>query len=94
MLAHGISQTVNERLFHSSDRSDAYICNKCGYMLSCFKKKEKKSGSSLQEVFEESTYCTNCKGEDCSRVPMPYVMKYLVNELAAMNIRLRFKLKI
>lgn len=93
MLSHGISQTVNERLFLSSDRSDAYVCNKCGLMLSCFKKMEKLSGSSLQEVFKMSTICTNCSNTNCSLVPIPYVMKYLVNELAAMNIRLRFKLK-
>jgi DNA-directed RNA polymerase beta subunit len=38
MLAHGLSQTVNERLFISSDRSEGYVCNKCGLMVSCFKK--------------------------------------------------------
>ena len=93
MLAHGVSQITNERLFLSSDRSEAYICNKCGLMLSCFKKLEKISGGSLQEIFNVDTICTNCSSKDCSLVPMPYVMKYLVNELAAMNIRLRFKLK-
>lgn len=48
MLAHGLSQTVNERLFRSSDRSDGFVCNKCGLMISCFKKMDKISGSSLQ----------------------------------------------
>lgn len=48
MLAHGLSQTVNERLFKSSDRSSGYVCNKCGLMISCFKKLKKMSGNSLQ----------------------------------------------
>ena len=38
MLAHGLSQIVNERLFLSSDKSQGYVCNKCGMMVSCFKK--------------------------------------------------------
>ena len=79
MLAHGLSQTVNERLFRSSDRSDGFVCNKCGLMISCFKKMEKISGSSLQEVYDVNTVCTNCKSNDCSLVAIPYVMKYLIN---------------
>lgn len=62
-------------------------------MISCFKKMEKISGNSLQEVYDVNTVCTNCKGKDCSLVAIPYVMKYLINELAAMNIRMRFRLK-
>lgn len=94
MLAHGLSQTVNERLFKSSDQSQGYICNKCGLMISCFKKMEKISGESMQEVYNEKTVCTNCQSNNCSLVAIPYVMKYLINELAAMNIRMRFKLKV
>lgn len=63
-------------------------------MLSCFKKMQKISGNSLQEVFDVNTVCTNCNSNDCSLVGIPYVMKYLINELAAMNIRMRFKLKV
>lgn len=38
MLAHGLSQVVNERLFKSSDKSEGYVCNKCGLMISAYKK--------------------------------------------------------
>ena len=93
MLAHGLSSIVNERLFKSSDYSEGYVCNKCGSMLSCYLKKEKVSGESLTEVFKETTFCQACKNTDCSLVPIPYVMKYLINELAAMNIKLKFRLK-
>jgi len=48
-------------------------------MLSCFKKMEKISGGSLQEIYNVDTFCTNCNSKDCSLVPMPYVMKYMVN---------------
>lgn len=94
MLAHGLSQIVNERLYRSSDKSEAYVCNRCGSMLSCFKKMEKISGESLQEVYKESTLCKSCNSTDCSLVGIPYVMKYLINELGAMNIKIKFKLKL
>jgi len=48
LLAHGLSQVVNERLFISSDKSEGYVCNKCGLMISAFKKVERISGSSIQ----------------------------------------------
>ena len=38
--------------------------------------------------------CKNCnKKNTCVKVAIPYVMRYLTNELAAMNIRLTFSLK-
>jgi DNA-directed RNA polymerase I subunit RPA2 len=52
MLAHGVSEIVNERLYRSSDQAEGYVCNKCGSMLACFKKMEKISGESLQEVYQ------------------------------------------
>lgn len=38
--------------------------------------------------------CRNCKTDDtCVKVAIPYVLRYLSNELAAMNIKLSFALK-
>lgn len=45
-------------------------------------------------MYDVKTICKNCNSNDCSLVAIPYVMKYLINELAAMNIRMRFKLKV
>lgn len=36
MLAHGLSQIVNERLFRSSDYSQAFVCNNCGSLVACY----------------------------------------------------------
>lgn len=39
-------------------------------------------------------YCTVCQtGEGCEAVAMPYVFRYLANELAAMNIKMSLTLK-
>jgi DNA-directed RNA polymerase I subunit RPA2 len=43
---------------------------------------------SFNEVF-----CRNCRGSYCVKVAIPYVLRYLTNELAAMNIKLSFELK-
>ncbi len=37
--------------------------------------------------------CKNCnKKNTCVKVALPYVLRYLTNELAAMNIKLSFSL--
>ena len=39
-------------------------------------------------------YCNKCKsGDGCVRISIPYVLRYLTNELAGMNIKLSFKVK-
>ena len=38
-------------------------------------------------------YCKNCQSNTCVKVTLPYVLRYLTNELAAMNIKLSFGVK-
>jgi DNA-directed RNA polymerase I subunit RPA2 len=35
-------------------------------------------------------YCRVCDSYDCKKVSLPYVLRYMTNELAAMNIKLGF----
>lgn len=37
--------------------------------------------------------CRKCANAECSKVVIPFVLRYLTNELAAMNIKLAFKLE-
>lgn len=88
LIAHGVSYTIKERLMDSSDASDGLICAGCGGLLGCFE-------------FDDPLYkrqgrrCLTCeaagKDPDPRRVRLPYVLRYLSNELAAMNIKLSFK---
>jgi DNA-directed RNA polymerase I subunit RPA2 len=41
----------------------------------------------------EKVYCRVCETYECRKVALPFVLRYLTNELAAMNIRLNFKLE-
>ena len=34
-----------------------------------------------------------CETYECKKVALPFVLRYLTNELAAMNIRMNFKLE-
>jgi DNA-directed RNA polymerase I subunit RPA2 len=94
MLAHGLSQIVNERLFKSSDLSSAFVCNKCGSIVACYLNMEKVSGEQMQEVYRQEPLCRACSTHDCSKISVPYVFKYLLSELAAMNIKLTIRLKL
>jgi len=42
----------------------------------------------------QETICKNCNQKNtCVKVAIPYVIRYLTNELSAMNIKLTFSLK-
>ena len=41
---------------------------------------------------KEDIYCNVCDTYDCRKVAIPYVLRYMTNELAAMNIKMKFQL--
>ena len=92
LLAHGISYCLNDRLFKSSDYSEGFICKKCGEMLAVvdMKKNIEKNDKIIKT---EEVFCRNCQSNSCVKVAIPYVLRFLTNELAAMNIKLNFGLK-
>ena len=89
LLAHGISYCVNDRLFKSSDYSEGWVCKKCGELIGTVDriKVEQKNG---KVISKEEIFCKNCQANTCVKVALPYVLRYLTNELAAMNIKLSF----
>jgi DNA-directed RNA polymerase I subunit RPA2 len=88
-LSHGLSFAVHERLFKSSDYSEGVVCKLCGSIISSYLKSSKLSGDMVKQVRKVELKCTACGGA-CVKVPMPFVLRYLTNELALMNIKLRF----
>lgn len=76
LIAYGTSFLIQDRLMNCSDRHIAYIC--CGSMLSVWKDKD------CERV---KLTCTLCKRSDnWKAVAVPFVLRYLVIELAAMGI--------
>ena len=104
LLAHGASYCLNDRLMKCSDYSEGYVCCKCGSILSTYLNRQILKRSSEMEVtnqfkqgvdskkggfsLTEKVICRVCETSDCRKVAMPFVLRYLTNELAAMNIRL------
>ena len=55
---------------------------------------ERKQNSKDQFFIDQNVICKKCNNENsCVKVAIPYVLRYLTNELAAMNIRLSFTIK-
>nr|XP_048698267.1 DNA-directed RNA polymerase I subunit RPA2 isoform X1 [Caretta caretta] len=87
LLAHGTSFLLHDRLFNCSDRSVAHVCVKCGSLLSPLLEKPPPSWSTTRN---RKCYCTVCNQSDTiDTVSVPYVFRYFVAELAAMNIKVK-----
>mmetsp|Transcript_13481 Transcript_13481/g.43049 ORF Transcript_13481/g.43049 Transcript_13481/m.43049 type:complete len:484 (+) Transcript_13481:1-1452(+) len=85
LLAHGAAFLLQDRLMNCSDRHLAVVCSKCGSMLSTMAL-PRAAGSKAKAPAMECRSCGTTK--TCKLVAMPYVYRYLANELAAMNIRM------
>jgi DNA-directed RNA polymerase I subunit RPA2 len=84
LIAHGTSMLLQDRLFNCSDRTLHYVCRRCGSVLSV-----------IPRADQASAICKGCSAGPASTAPptvepiyIPFVMRYLAAELAAMNIRL------
>lgn len=88
LLAHGASFLLRDRLAMASDMHILHICESCGSLLGPVRRKQ---------ALGHEIYCRICDSKgiesEVHKVAMPYSFKYLVNELAAMNIRTVLKLK-
>ncbi|KAH7488318.1 hypothetical protein PRIC1_007565 [Phytophthora ramorum] len=99
ILAHGCSFLLQDRLMNCSDKHIATVCTNCGSLLSNATQRSTVETAGQGEVAvalksKTQWYCTVCQtGESCQAVAMPYVFRYLANELAAMNIKMSLTLK-
>nr|XP_002131003.1 DNA-directed RNA polymerase I subunit RPA2-like [Ciona intestinalis]XP_018667297.1 DNA-directed RNA polymerase I subunit RPA2-like [Ciona intestinalis] len=86
LLAHGCAMLLYDRLLTSSDCSKARLCEKCGSLLTTMIEKEQ-DGTHVH-LSEQKWICRACHtGDHIVLVDIPFVYRYLVNELAAMNIK-------
>eukprot|EP00055_Hartaetosiga_balthica_P012485 m.60738 g.60738 ORF g.60738 m.60738 type:complete len:1133 (+) comp7962_c0_seq1:98-3496(+) len=87
LLGHGTSFLLHDRLVRCSDDSEAFICSKCGNMLSTASVAQSTSNRIRMEK------CSNCETSNVVRVSIPYVYRYLAAELASMSIHLNMDVK-
>ena len=87
LLSHGAAFCLNDRLLRSSDYAEGFACSKCGSLLGAYAKNEFSLEGGQRIV------CTTCKEKARGRkIAYPYVLRYLMNELASMGVKLELKI--
>ena len=106
LLSHGTAFLLHDRLLNCSDRHIAYACRRCGDLLSPSTERSAilSAGQGQADatrhklrVFCRNAKCCNAVGDEANDdavqpIILPYVYRYLANELAAMNIKMRLGL--
>ncbi|KAL7275023.1 DNA-directed RNA polymerase I subunit RPA2 [Rhizina undulata] len=106
LLAHGSAFLLQDRLFNCSDYTQTWICKACGSFLSTTPTIKKigfesrvrcrrcaKEATGFEEegmIWEDGNGGKFIGGTDTTVVAVPYVLKYLDVELAAMGIAMKF----
>ncbi|CAH3030121.1 unnamed protein product [Porites evermanni] len=94
LLAHGTSFLLQDRLMNCSDRTVGQVCTKCGSILSPLLDKPAVEVAAAAAHKERKWTCKVCEStEHIQLLAFPYVFRYLVAELAAMNIKVALDVK-
>lgn len=106
LLSHGTAFLLHDRLLNCSDRHIAYACRRCGDLLSPATERsailsagQKSSDATKHQlrVFCRNAKCCNAVRDEANDdavqpIILPYVYRYLANELAAMNIKMKMNI--
>ncbi|KAF7457580.1 RNA polymerase 1 beta subunit [Cryptosporidium felis] len=95
LISYGVSSILTDRLLICSDEHRAFVCPKCGLIISPVSRRvvpQSVSNSKLSNCIPQIAICRVCK-VPCRIVTLPYIFRYLSNELAAMNIVIRLNLQ-
>ncbi|PFH35445.1 DNA-directed RNA polymerase I RPA2 [Besnoitia besnoiti] len=89
LIAHGAAALLQDRLLHCSDAHKTFCCPACGSILTPAVSPTLRG----RNVGGKRTVplCKVCH-VPCRLIMIPYVFRYLANELAAMNVTIRLKL--
>ncbi len=94
VLAHGASEVLRDRLGNASDVHLVRVCEQCRSLVSPI---VSPCANDEEQIEAGQIVCLHCGGgkntDFIRKVVLPYSFKYLVNELAAMNIRTEIELK-
>jgi DNA-directed RNA polymerase I subunit RPA2 len=108
LLAHGAAFILHDRLHASSDICSTNCCRLCGSIVSSWYKDSLSETSSnkmnltiqrnwTDSMFYEYNGCVKCHScnstNGIDQITIPYVFKFLAEELAAMNIKLRLDIR-
>jgi len=90
IIAHGMAMFLKERLLETADAYTTYVCDKCGMFAQRMLKKDLPIHPTKHDVY----YCPACKNKtEISKIMIPYAFKLLLQELMAMNVLPRIRIK-
>jgi DNA-directed RNA polymerase beta subunit len=94
ILSNGGAFTLKDRLIDQSDSYLTPICNKCNNIAQRNDNEMSKTFVLFENSHDISHYCKVCKtGKHVYDVKIPYATKLLMQELGAINISVKPKLK-
>jgi DNA-directed RNA polymerase I subunit RPA2 len=101
LISHGVSFCLQDRLMNCSDSHLAYVCSQCGSMLTVYAQAPVRSSfpmhqsgghsAAYRSQFQQT--CSTCQSQTAVQaIKLPYVFRYLTNELAGMGIKISLKM--
>ena len=107
LLSHGTAFLLHDRLLNCSDKHVCYACRRCGDLLSPTTERSTVLSAGQNAAVSKPrlrVYCRNtkCRGKTTREgasddmvepIVLPYVYRYLANELAGMNIKMVMNIK-
>ena len=90
MIAHGLAKFLKERMLETADAYTTYICDDCGLFAQRMLKKDQKSYATKRDIY----HCPACRNKTrISKITIPYAFKLMLQELMAMAIAPRIRVK-
>ncbi|XP_046672556.1 DNA-directed RNA polymerase I subunit RPA2 [Homalodisca vitripennis] len=88
LISHGASFLLQDRLFNCSDKYTAHICRTCGLLLSPVVSPSAREGHKTRLIT-----CRICDNNGkIEEITIPYIFRFLVTQLASVNIKLQVNL--
>lgn len=89
LVAHGAGYLLNDRFLTCSDKTDTYVCTKCGSYLPPLSPPKRVRGADGEPTYENAK-CSVCPdGGDIKSIVCPYIFRLMVAELSSVGVRLK-----
>uniref|UniRef100_A0A182Y5R7 DNA-directed RNA polymerase subunit beta n=1 Tax=Anopheles stephensi TaxID=30069 RepID=A0A182Y5R7_ANOST len=93
LISHGASFLLQDRMMHGSDKVVTLVCRRCGTLIGPMDSVTKRLAVNTNELQHTPATCRLCEDDkEIGHVEIPYIFKFLVSQLSAMNINVKLEL--